>query len=42
MFDGFERGRVATSGAEIVFTARRPLLDAYLASVDSVIGALKK
>ena len=42
-----EKGDVAvkfitTSGAEIVFTARRPLLDAYLASVDSVIGALKK
>jgi hypothetical protein len=30
------------SGAEIVFTARRPLVSAYLAAVDSVIGALKK
>lgn len=33
---------ITNSGAEIVFTARRPLLDAYLAAVDSVIGALKK
>ncbi len=33
---------ITSSGAEIVFTARRPLLDAYLAAVDSVIGALKK
>ena len=30
------------SGAEIAFTARRPLVTAYLAAVDSVIGALKK
>ncbi|MBM3906753.1 MAG: hypothetical protein FJ363_01620 [Gemmatimonadetes bacterium] len=30
------------SGAEIMFTARRPLVSAYLAAVDSVIGALKK
>lgn len=33
---------ITSSGAEIVFTARRPLVDAYLAAVDSVIGALKK
>jgi len=33
---------ITNSGAEIVFTARRPLVDAYLAAVDSVIGALKK
>ncbi len=33
---------ITNSGAEIVFTARRPLIDAYLAAVDSVIGALKK
>ena len=33
---------ITSSGAEIVFTARRPLIDAYLAAVDSVIGALKK
>jgi hypothetical protein len=33
---------ITGSGAEIVFTARRPLIDAYLAAVDSVIGALKK
>jgi len=33
---------ITSSGADIVFTARRPLLDAYLAAVDSVIGALKK
>jgi hypothetical protein len=30
------------SGAEIVFTAHKPLVSAYLAAVDSVIGALKK
>ena len=33
---------ITNSGAEIVFTARRPLVDAYLAAVDSVIGGLKK
>ena len=33
---------ITNSGAEIVFTARRPLIDAYLAAVDSVVGALKK
>lgn len=33
---------ITNSGAEIVFTARRPLVSAYLAAVDSVIGALKK
>src|SRR5512133_1172030 len=33
---------ITNSGAEIVFTARRPLLDAYLAAVDSVVAALKK
>ena len=33
---------ITNSGAEIMFTARRPLIDAYLAAVDSVIGALKK
>lgn len=33
---------ITSSGAEIVFTARRPLLDAYLAAVDSVVAALKK
>jgi hypothetical protein len=33
---------ITNSGAEIVFTARRSLIDAYLAAVDSVIGALKK
>lgn len=33
---------ITNSGAEIVFTARRPLIDAYLAAVDSVIGTLKK
>ncbi|MHB8839466.1 MAG: hypothetical protein ACYC7F_11005, partial [Gemmatimonadaceae bacterium] len=33
---------ITGSGAEIVFTARRPLVDAYLAAVDSVVAALKK
>lgn len=33
---------ITNSGAELVFTARRPLVDAYLAAVDSVIGTLKK
>lgn len=33
---------ITNSGAEIVFTARRPLIDAYLASVDSLKNALKK
>lgn len=33
---------ITNSGAEIVFTARRPLIDAYLTAVDSVITALKK
>lgn len=33
---------ITNSGAEIIFTARRALLDAYLARVDSVTGALKK
>lgn len=33
---------ITGSGAEIVFTARRPLIDAYLATVDSVVAALKK
>lgn len=33
---------ITSSGAEIVFTARRALLDAYLARVDSVKTALKK
>lgn len=33
---------ISDSGAEITFTARRVLIDAYLASVDSVVTALKK
>jgi hypothetical protein len=33
---------ITGSGAEIIFTARRPLVNAYLAAVDSVVGALKK
>ncbi len=33
---------ITSSSAEIVFTARRPLVTAYLAAVDSVVAALKK
>lgn len=40
--DNVEVKFFTNSGAEIAFTARRPLVSAYLAAVDSVIGALKK
>jgi hypothetical protein len=33
---------ITGSGSEINFTARRALVDAYLATVDSVVAALKK
>jgi hypothetical protein len=33
---------ITSSSAEIAFNARRSMLDAYLAAVDSVVGALKK
>lgn len=40
--DPLEVKFVTNSGSELTITARRPLIDAYLAAVDSVATSLKK